>query len=764
MSNNVYYTTWKGRRTGYDYRLEVTPRNASPFSAGVPTAVSITNAGTLYTTANNVATTGGAGSGLTLNIQANPIGSIETFTITAAGTGYANNGTYTLKVGANTTASFKVTDVDINGEVLNGNIKVHGTGYAVNDVALLDGGNGDCYITIDSILNGEITHVSIHSAGSGYATNDVVTVQQVLGIGYNTSASVTITAVSSGANYIAFPPSSIKLGKLDVFEFDELPTGLPAGSVLEYELDLDEIGGLGYSELIDAVLFPRVSTSSTFTDTLGNSIIKQYDIGTIHALFIDPNGSGLIEVFTGIQKLGAESGLSESSHLLKIEAHDVVKTATEIVQMSDWKVLTYNNLGNKSNYRDCVIGFRNETYPLSLLLHRVQAVGGDNWYTSSLLNFHYGYGTAMAAVMSKLLRIAATSSLYEALENVTYYKRKLTKDPDLNKRGTALTYNDVQVHFGISSDNGKTFNRGYTIDEKAYGRQSLRDWINDVAFSNLKRPYITEPAVLFSTKVYTIRCCSLIPKAFNSINSTAFTKWELKIGENTYNSIEVACKEKRMDDLDKYVATSGTQSENTKQTSVGLAFNTAGIPSQKSPSFEPRYGTLLYSEPNVYANTGDNADSGLLAVHPQPNISLSYNSTGVASGKDTDTLIGIADVTYGGNSTTNPNYRLYSTLEQQLNNVEAVIGKTLIKLFAKMRWSVEAELGMEYMIGAGTTDDPLFQWKGTPSGFNFDLSAEPYRSYLSGLATAIPTNWVLVKSSVDLQEEIVSARFIEEPK
>ena len=77
-------------------------------SSGIPTAISINNAGTGYTTATGLTTTG-TGTGLTVDITA---------------------------------AGGLVTVVDINDA---------GTGYKVNDTAIIDGGNDDAEITIDSI-------------------------------------------------------------------------------------------------------------------------------------------------------------------------------------------------------------------------------------------------------------------------------------------------------------------------------------------------------------------------------------------------------------------------------------------------------------------------------------------------------------------------------------------------------------------------------------------------------------------------------------
>jgi hypothetical protein len=80
-------------------------------NSGIPTAITVSEQGTGYTTATGVTTTGGTGTGLTLDITA---------------------------------AGGLVTDADIDNA---------GTGYKVNDVIVIDGGNDDAEITIDTLYS-----------------------------------------------------------------------------------------------------------------------------------------------------------------------------------------------------------------------------------------------------------------------------------------------------------------------------------------------------------------------------------------------------------------------------------------------------------------------------------------------------------------------------------------------------------------------------------------------------------------------------------
>jgi hypothetical protein len=80
-------------------------------NSGIPTAITVSNQGTGYTTATGVTTTGGTGTGLTLDIT------------------------------------------DTGGLITDADIDTAGTGYKVNDVIVIDGGNDDAEISIDTLYS-----------------------------------------------------------------------------------------------------------------------------------------------------------------------------------------------------------------------------------------------------------------------------------------------------------------------------------------------------------------------------------------------------------------------------------------------------------------------------------------------------------------------------------------------------------------------------------------------------------------------------------
>ena len=87
---------------------------AVPGPAG---AVSLVNAGTGYVTASSVATTGGSGSGLSLNIVANASGVVTGIVISSHGNGYLAGDLITVS-GGNVNCKIRVTNVqNSNGEI-----------------------------------------------------------------------------------------------------------------------------------------------------------------------------------------------------------------------------------------------------------------------------------------------------------------------------------------------------------------------------------------------------------------------------------------------------------------------------------------------------------------------------------------------------------------------------------------------------------------------------------------------------------------------
>ena len=140
---------------------------------GVVATTSTLGGGTGYQNSTGTATTGGTGTGLTVDATAG-VGAPLTTTLTAGGTGYVTaNGVNTT--GGNgsglvvnvTTAAGAITTVAIANTGDNQ--------YQPGDVITIAGGGTDATFTVDTV-EGQITAVSIADGGSGYVVGDTITI------------------------------------------------------------------------------------------------------------------------------------------------------------------------------------------------------------------------------------------------------------------------------------------------------------------------------------------------------------------------------------------------------------------------------------------------------------------------------------------------------------------------------------------------------------------------------------------------------------
>ncbi len=156
-------------------------------STGSTTQLTITNAGTGYTTGIK-GTSGGLGSGLILNVTASG-GLVTAVTINQAGSGYVNNDVVTINTGGNNAT------VRLNftlGVVTGVNITNNGSGYLANDLITITGGNNGATFRLQN-TGGAVTNATISNAGSGYTVGNVVTVS-----GGGGNATLTISGASNG--------------------------------------------------------------------------------------------------------------------------------------------------------------------------------------------------------------------------------------------------------------------------------------------------------------------------------------------------------------------------------------------------------------------------------------------------------------------------------------------------------------------------------------------------------------------------------------
>ena len=134
--------------------------------AGVPSAITLTSGGSAYATGAGIPTTGGGGTGLTVDVVVSG-GVVQTVAINAAGTGYTVGATVTI-VGGGSNATFTVDTA--TGAVSGVTINAGGTGYLVGDTITVSGGGGDATFDIASVTD---TQIAISAVSDWYTNTEI---------------------------------------------------------------------------------------------------------------------------------------------------------------------------------------------------------------------------------------------------------------------------------------------------------------------------------------------------------------------------------------------------------------------------------------------------------------------------------------------------------------------------------------------------------------------------------------------------------------
>ena len=171
---------------GSGYAIGETLTITNPNAGGVATVDTLVG-GTGYANGTAIATTGGGGSSLSLDITTSN-GVVTGATVNAAGTGYAVDDTITI-VNANST-----------GIKTLGSIATAGTGYAngtaIATSASASGSAATVDITVDG--SGAVTGVTINDDGLNYAASEVLTITNA-----NASGVKTLAGSGGGTGYTA---------------------------------------------------------------------------------------------------------------------------------------------------------------------------------------------------------------------------------------------------------------------------------------------------------------------------------------------------------------------------------------------------------------------------------------------------------------------------------------------------------------------------------------------------------------------------------
>ena len=192
---------YANRQKNIDDCISIFKTIAKPTLVGVGNVLSlnVTNGGTGYSNSIGVATTGGAGTNLTVDTSI----AIPTFTLTTAGTGYSVATNVATTGGGGTGLTVNITSVDPSTGAIQGlSINSPGLGYAAAAVITITGGSGTAQITLTTLSNGVISSLAVNNGGSGYVVGNTVTIS-----GGGGNATAQITSINEVAYFL--PPSNL---------------------------------------------------------------------------------------------------------------------------------------------------------------------------------------------------------------------------------------------------------------------------------------------------------------------------------------------------------------------------------------------------------------------------------------------------------------------------------------------------------------------------------------------------------------------------
>lgn len=153
---------------------------------GSVTSGSLVSGGTTYRNGTNVVTTGGSGSGLTVNTTVS-VGSAVSISAGPSGASYVTGNGIATTGGGGTGLTVNIV---ASGAISSIAIANPGSGYTVGATVTVVGGNNSATFTIASV-SGAITAIAVNSTGSGYVAGDDITIT-----GYGGNATFEVTAVT----------------------------------------------------------------------------------------------------------------------------------------------------------------------------------------------------------------------------------------------------------------------------------------------------------------------------------------------------------------------------------------------------------------------------------------------------------------------------------------------------------------------------------------------------------------------------------------
>jgi hypothetical protein len=262
--------------------------NITASVGGVVGTGNLSAAGTGYTTSSGVAATGGTGAGLTLDLTAAPIGAVTSLTVDIYNFGTVVSETNVATTGGAGTGLIVDVVADANGNVDTIIIVNPGSGYQSIDNLTVTAAGGPIDIIVNA-TNGQILTATIASAGTGYTAGDVVTISTG-----NADASYTIATVSAATVTGAV--------------LNAIGTGYTAGDVLTIN------GGVGATYTVATV----TNNTEIADEVATNNTIADLTFGVTNNIYARDNG-----VFAGNTSNGTDG--FEVGNLFDIWADQTLK-------------------------------------------------------------------------------------------------------------------------------------------------------------------------------------------------------------------------------------------------------------------------------------------------------------------------------------------------------------------------------------------------------------------------------------------------------
>jgi hypothetical protein len=352
--------------SGTGYTVGDTIRLTQTFGR-VLTYGSLLSNGNGYTNgATNVATTGGTGTGLTVNITAesNNGAAKSPLVITNGGTGYTD-GLKTTSTITGTGTGLTIICLTNSGVIQSAIVSNGGSGYVSGNTVRVTGGGSNAVLTITSVTNGAITAFTVNGVGSGYTQNDTITIStgganatfQISTVSEVATIQVqsiqlggAILSVSTTGTPITAPTknfiSSITLNALTISQIASGNTGLSYGAISIIEVNFTSAHGFVPGDTITTQITSsgsnaQLAAGAYFVEQVPTVTSLRYTaraIGSISntlsgVLYARPDGFFLHRPFDG----GVQLGTGGPSH-----GAAAIRMSKKYIRYQSGKGVSYN--------------------------------------------------------------------------------------------------------------------------------------------------------------------------------------------------------------------------------------------------------------------------------------------------------------------------------------------------------------------------------------------------------------------------------------